>query len=221
MAECTCNIAANFPGLQGLNLGIISVSLRSSQNISVMNDGLKLFGPATGDLSITAYAPLNTGEELSCPGRAGVSFEWDQRIACDEVVGGNRYGMPIFGGSSGGSALTVYFIARAKDKAYKEGDVTSQISMTDYNSYETFSASAASGPFTMYLKTNHRDGYEFSYTGGPVPINKNNGRNPTRISWLSDILPGGSKLYLSNFTWEYTPVGVPTVSYSFIFSYSA
>jgi hypothetical protein len=208
MAECTCNIAANFPGLQGLNLGIISVSLRSSQNISVMNDGLKLFGPATGDLSITAYAPLNTGEELACPGRAGVSFEWDQRIACEEV-------------GSGGSAIIVYFIARAKDKAYKEGDVTSQISMTSYNSYETFSASAASGPFTMYLKTMHHDGYDFSYTGTPIPINKNNGRNPTNITWLADILPGGSKLYLSNFTWEYTTVGIPTVSYSFLFSYSA
>jgi len=218
MAECTCNIAANFPGLQGLNLGIISVSLRSSQNISVMNDGLKLLGAATGDLSITAYAPLNTGEELACPGRAGVSFEWDQRIACDDVVG-SSYGMPIYG--TGQSNLTVYFIARAKDKAYKEGDVTSQISMTNYNSYETFSASAASGPFTMYLKTMHHDGYNFSYTGSPLPINKNNGRNPTRISWLADILPAGSKLYLSNFTWEYTPVGVPTVSYSFIFSYSA
>jgi hypothetical protein len=203
MADCTCNIAANFPGLVGLNLGIISVSLKTSQNITVTNTGLQLFGASSGDLSITAYAPLGNGEELSCPGRAGVSFEWDQKMDCDS-----------------GNGLRIYFIARAKDKAYIEGDVSSQISMTSYNSYETFSASASSGPFTMYLKTTHRDGYDFSYRGTPVPVNKNNGRNPTIVPFLSPILPSGSKLYLSNFTWEYTPVGVPTVSYSFLFSHS-
>jgi hypothetical protein len=201
MANCDCNISAGFPFLGGL--GIISASLRTNKNIILTEGGVLLFGPTLGDLSITAYAPLPISTFISCPGRAGVSYEWDQRLDCDSY----SYVKPIF-------------IPRGKDKAYTEGDVPAgQISMIKYNDYTTFEASAASGPFTVYFKNDHSDGYNFYYSGVPLSVTPNSGKQSTVVSFLSGILPGGSDLYLTNFSWEYNPPNIPTVSYSFIFSY--
>lgn len=200
MAECFCNIAAEFTSLAGY--GIISANLRTNTNVIVTEGGLILFGPAFGDLSITAYAPLGS-QTLVCPGKAGVSFSWDQRYECDEY-----------------RSIKVYFIPRGGEKAFTEGDVTSEISMLPIVEYPTFNASAASGPTTPFLQYEHVDGYQFRYNGAPIDIQLEDSKRPMEIGFLNPILPPGSNLYLTNFNWDYNPPNVPTVSYSFLFSYA-
>jgi hypothetical protein len=202
--SCICHVAGEFPILG--SLGIISANLRTNVDVVVTEGGLVLYGPAFGDLSISAYAPLSDNERnsLGCPARAGASFNWDRRYACDDT-GGN---------------IAVYFIPRGKIRSYKEGEVTGNITMTEIVRYPFFSASAGSGPATPYLIEDHVDAYNFSYSGGPIPISPSDATHEKSLSIFGGILPTGSRLYLQSFSWEYTPPNVPNVSYSFLFSYS-
>lgn len=202
---CQCDIVANFP-IVGVNLGIISASLRSNANVVRIGDSLIAYGPTYGDLSVTAYAPLDLGETLPCASTASVSFEWEQHVDCDTDAG----------------EIIMRFIPRGREKSFQEGQVTTKIKMTyiNKNPYTSFNASASSGPHTPYFMNYHYDGYDFIYTGTPIAVNSTNGTDPTTVSFLSEVLPKGSMLYLTNFSWTYTPPEVPTVSYSFLFSYS-
>jgi hypothetical protein len=203
--NCKCDIAANFP-ITG-NYGIISASLRTNANVIVVGPSLRLYGPSTGDLSITAYAPLDIGESLKCAATANVSFDWDQRADCDTVTG----------------QIIMRFISRGRERAAQEGEITRQITMTHINAnkpYLSFSASAGSGPHTPYILNYHYDGYDFRYRGNPLPITAKTKTDSTVIPFLSQILPVGCALHLTSFSWTYTPPEVPTVSYSFLFSYS-
>jgi hypothetical protein len=201
--NCECHIAAAFPDVSGY--GIISATLRTNKAISIVatdcNPQIAITGAARGDLSITAYAPFHPSDDLKCPGNASISFGWDERLECD--------------------GFTTHFIPRTTNTAYMEGDVTEHINMvTVGNAYTTFNASAAGGPHTPYLYTDHYDGYNLEYTGSPITISVSDQKNPMTISFLSGILPTGSKLYLTSFNWSYTPPNIPTVSYSFLFSYA-
>ena len=188
---CECNVAANFPHLQGQ--GFISVSLRANTQILITVDTprIVLTGPTVGELSITAYS---TYEIFDCPGRAGVSYEWMQRYDCENDI--------------------MHFIPRGGDRSYYEGEITEDISMTTAVSYDTFSASAASGPHTPYLMTPHSDGYNFNYGGRPIEV----AGRWTGAGAVEALLPEESEVYLTSFTWEQTPPSWPTVSYSFIAS---
>lgn len=202
--DCFCNIAAEFPITKE---GIISAALRSSTNVTVTEGGVVLAGTSTGDLSITAYAPLD-GEILECSGRAGASFTWNQRVECDPDTG-------VY--------MKTHFIPGGNVKSYTEGDITSQISMIELIDYNVFNASASSGPHTVYFDVEHRDGYSFLYSGEPITINSSSNRESMTISFLSNVLPSDTNrfsLYLANFSWEYTPPNIPIVSYSFLFSYT-
>jgi len=187
--SCECNIAANFPFLK--NQGFISVSLRANTQIILTTGRVVLTGPTVGELSVTAYSRY---ENFLCPGRAGVNYEWMQRYDCYNDI--------------------MYFIPKGGDRSYYEGEVTSDISMISVVSYETFSASAASGPHTPYLMYPHDDGHTFSYTGRPISVT---GRW-TGAGAVESILPFGSEVYLTSFTWEQAPPNWPTVSYSYLVS---
>jgi hypothetical protein len=108
----------------------------------------------------------------------------------------------------------MHFIPRGGDRSYYEGEITSDISMTTAVGYDTFSASAASGPHTPYLKFPHFDGHNFNYSGRPISVT---GRW-TGAGSVESLLPAGSEVYLTSFTWEQTPPSWPTASYSFIAS---
>lgn len=187
--SCSCNIAANFPGLH--NQGFIAVSLRANTQILITTERLVLVGASVGELSITAYSAY---ENFSCPGKASVNYEWMQRYDCINDI--------------------MHFIPKGGDRSYFEGELTNDISMTSVVSYQSFSASAASGPHTPYLMTTHYDGYDFSYNGDPIEVN---GRW-TGAGAVENLLPVGSEVYLTSFTWEQTPPNWPTVSYSFMVS---
>lgn len=189
MAECECNIAAMFPHLGGH--GIISANLRSNTQIIITSELQILIGPSLGELSITGYAA--TGEIFECPGRAGVSYEWVQKYDC--------------------LADKIYFVPRGGDRAYIEGEVSSSVDITSILTSTGFSASASSGPHTVYLDSRHEDGHSFSYSAGPIAVT---GRD-VDLSIISSLLPNGDA-YLTTFSWEQTPPNIPTVSYSFIFA---
>lgn len=201
MADCVCHVVAAFPYLGGY--GIISANLRTNTNVVVAETGLVLYGPTVGNLSITAYAPLSTNEILDCPGRASVSFEWEQRIECDEDTG----------------VFRVYLIPRGQSKAVTEGSTTNNIRMVEDFEYTTFDASAAGGPHSVYMHTTHKDGHNFYYDGTPISVTPSDGYNDKLISFLAPLLPASSRLYLTEFSWTYTPPEVPTVSYSFLFAH--
>lgn len=200
MAECSCNIVGVFPYLK--NKGIISASLRTNVEINIVGDGIVLYGPTFGDLTITAYAPLNN-EVLPCPGKAGVTYTWDRRYSCDETDG----------------EIKIYMIPRGNAKAFIEGTVTDKINMVDIVSYKSFNASAVNGPSSVYFYDVHIDGYDFSYAGDPIKVDIDDAYKEKVVDFLSDILPKGSRLYLQSFNWEYTPPNVPQVNYSFLFIY--
>ena len=202
MAWCSCNIAAEFKELAGL--GIISANFKASTNFTLTDDGMAMHGPATGDLSITAYARCES--TLSCPGRAGASFGWIQKMDCDSSFGN----------------LVVYFIPNGISRSYIEGDVTNQIqmdTMTDVRDYKTFEANASSGPTTHSLILTHRDGYNMTYEGSPIKVTAESGKTSTILTFMSNILPVGATLYMNNFNWTHDPPDIPRVSYSFLFKY--
>lgn len=193
IGNCTCDVAASFD--LGLN-GVISANLRVNTNFMVTEGGIVLRGPTMGDFSLSAYT--DAGKNYKCPGRAGTSFEWMQKISCDDC-------------------LKVYFIPNGKAKAYKEGDAP--VTLVEAGcSYRTFSASASSGPSTPVFRFNHTDGYNLTYQGGPLAIGPENGKGPTTVGKLTTIV-GGGELYLTSFSWEHTPPNIPVVNYSFIFVY--
>ncbi len=206
MALCECNIAAEFPILG--SLGIISANLRTNTEVTLTAANTPLYGATTGDLSITAYAPLSAAERnsLTCPSKAGVNYNWERRYECDV-----------------GSRLIVHLIPRGGIKAYKEGPVTSKISMTTVKGYTSFSASASSGPTTPYIYNTHNDGYNFAYTGDPIKVSANDGKYAKTLEIFSaGQIPelAGAEFYLQSFSWDYTPPNVPTVTYSFLLSFS-
>jgi len=189
MAECECNIAAMFPYLGGY--GIISANLRSNTQIIITTENQILIGPSLGELSITGYAYTN--EAFECPGRAGVSYEWIQKYDC--------------------LADKIYFVPRSGERAFVEGSVSNTINITSILTSTGFSASASSGPHTVYLNSTHRDGYDFYYNGPPIAVT---GKD-TSPGIINNLLSNGDA-YLTNFSWEQTPPNIPTVSYSFIFA---
>jgi len=209
-----CDLVGNFPVKSGLH--IISANLRSRTEFLITPEtSIFLQGPTTGDLSITAYAPLLSNEEpkwqngtkvgMWCLGKAGASYSWNRRISCEDP-----------------GVLVVYLIPGGETGSYKEGAITSQISLVEKIDYDSFSASAASGPFSLYSHVTHTDGYNFVYTGSPIPISATDAYNAKQIDIFeagSDVMPQNYELYLTNFTWDYTPPNIPTVSYSFLFLY--
>jgi len=204
MAWCTCNVAAEF--LKDQNLGLTSVILKTNANFSVTEGGLVMYGPTMGDLSITAYAPLKSGEHLTCPGRAQTSFNWTQKIDCDV------------------NPMKVYFIPTGRSQASTDGDVTEKINMQTIGNgqpYDSIEAISANGPATASLVLVHMDGYDLTYTGSPIKVTIDSNKESTEIAFLKNILPDDSELYMNNFSWSYDPINIiPTVSYSFIFNYN-
>jgi hypothetical protein len=217
MAEyCVCQIVGNFPII---NVGIISASLRINQSVSITegDPAIPLYGPASGDLAITGYAPLPNGEILDCPGKVNVSFQWEQKTECDWEPGSPSMGMII-----------THFIPRGRAKSGIDGSVSSQFSFeTIYSPHvlTSFNASASSGPATPYFLDVHRDVYDVIYTGGPISIGLDDQFYPKDIAYLFEtvngnrLFPEGTRFYLTTFGWEYTPPNIPTTSYSFLVSY--
>jgi len=210
LANCECNIAAEFPiiGEQGVISATLKIATDFSFTETACGTQLLLEGATKGDLSLTAYSELHVLDDLKCPGSASVSFNWDSRIACE------------FDEFTEEAVFRTYMLPRGSAQASMEGDVTRYITMTKEGPiHTTFNASAASGPHTIYLLNEHQNGYDFHYNSGPISVSPDDGKNSKSIPFLDNVLPDNSRLYLTNFSWSYTPPNIPNVSYSFLFVY--
>lgn len=191
MADC-CRLVGNFDIADQC---IISVSMNSSTESNKGACDEIIVGPTIGTVSISAYA--TEGIHIGCPGKASISIPWVRRYDCDRNE--------------------VYFIFAGAGKASVAGDVQglATISQSIGRNYNTVSASASSGPATIYFYDEQEDGYGLTYTGGPYSFNANteDGVEFNRI--ISNI--GPETWYLQSFSLDCQPGQVPTASYSFVF----
>jgi len=193
MAHPCCNLVGNFP--IGELEGIISVSSKGSTEMSKIGDVI-IKGPSTGTLSISAYASKEV--HSGCAGRAGLSLNWIKKYDCEEDK--------------------VYFIFAGEGRSYKVGDVGSLVLLNypgDAVSYEVISASASSGPATVYQKENQIDSYGLQYLGGPWAFNTASG---DVVISLGSLSAGYGRIYLQSFSINLTPNQIPVVNYDFVYA---
>ncbi|MCK4975444.1 MAG: hypothetical protein KAS36_00770 [Anaerolineales bacterium] len=200
---CTCNIAGAFDIEYD---GIISASMSAGTDIKLTADEIILVGPTLGTINIQAYPyPPNPATNLErtlgvrCPTKVQAQISWVRRYDCDNNI--------------------YYFIPQRGGTASIEGETPDGISFEQgpFLGYRSFSASASSGPATVYLDTTHYDGFNLIYTGSPIPFES--GR-PEPMNILASKLPAGVELYLQSFSMDITPPHNSTVSYSFAFVYN-
>lgn len=203
MAEsCSCNIT----GLFDIDLtGIISVSMSSNTDINMTSSEVILVGPSTGTISMSAYpfargaSRLGTLLGATCPSTARAECKWVQKYSCEE---GKMYFLPAFGGSA----------------SITGGGITTVVLESPEVTYRSLNVDASSGPASPYLEGVHTDGFNLIYTGLPIGITS--GR-PQSYSFLSNVLPADTDLYLSSFEISVTPPNPATVSYNFVFAVGA
>jgi len=193
--EC-CNLAGNFP--IGELEGIISVSSRGGTEMSKVGGNI-LHGATSGVISVSAYASKTV--HAGCVGKAGMSLNWIKKYDCDNDV--------------------VYFIFAGEGKSYVTGDVGTLVDIhypDDTITYETISASASSGPASVYQKENQTDCYGLTYHGGPWSFET--GPDGAIAIDLGLIAAGYDNIYLQSFSLSTAPNQIPTVSYEFVYTVS-
>ena len=200
---CPCNIAGAFDIEYD---GIISASMTAGTDIKLTSDEIILIGPTLGTINIQAYPYLpNPATNLdrtlgvSCPTKVQAQMNWVRRYDCDDDL--------------------YYFIPQRGGTASLEGELPLGVSFEigPFLGYQSFSASASSGPATVYLDTTHYDGFNLIYTGHPIPFES--GR-PEPMNILTSRLPVGVDLYLQSFSMDITPPHNASCSYSFAFVYN-
>ena len=199
MATC-CNLVGNF------NItapGIISVTSQGSTQMNLISAGgtnASTISPSTGTVSITAYA--SDERYVGCPGRAGVTIPWVIRSNCAE----NIY---LFGGA-GRSYISGEVGNFAKFPSI--AGITNPIS-----EYNVVSASAGSGPASLYEDSTQKDGYGLIYSGNPWNINTTTEAGCT-INLTSYGIGGYGECKLQNINIQCVPGQIPVVNISFIYS---
>lgn len=199
MASC-CNLVGNF------NItapGIISVTSQGSTQMNLFTAGgvsASTISPSTGTVSITAYASQE--RYVGCPGRAGVSIPWIMRSNCAE----NIY---LFGGAG---------------RSYISGEVGSYARfpiipgiVNPISEYGVVSATAGSGPASLYEDSIQQDGYGLIYTGNPWNIDTTSEAGCT-INLTSYGIGGYGSCKLQNINIQCVPGQIPVVNMSFVYS---
>lgn len=193
----TCDLTGLFPIEY---TGIISVSLSSSTEVNLTSTNVILTGPTTGTISMSAY-PYLPGQDrilgVNCPSSARAECKWVQKYDC---FNSKMHFFPAWGGSASVSGDRIKGVSLEREVV----------------SYKSMSADASSGPAAPYFYSNQTDGFNLVYTGRPISIES--GR-PQAYNILSDILPGGTEIYLSSFDISVDPPTRSTVNYNFIFSF--
>ena len=126
-----CRLVGNYP--TSLD-GIISINTRTNLEVSKIDDCM-MVGPATGSVSVTAYA--NNNVHTGCQVSANVSIPWIRKYDCD-------YDISYFIFSGAGMASV------SGDRA----DINHLVRLNDVVcSTPHVSASASSGPTSLYQKS--------------------------------------------------------------------
>jgi hypothetical protein len=191
MAEECCQLVGDLDlGIDGC---IISINTSCNTEWSMACGDLQpLEGPSTGTVNITAYA--DTQLWIGCPSKAGVSIPFVRKYDCDNDI--------------------THFIFNGQGQSYYTGEANQYVSLVHEMGYtcEAISASSASGPTSIYTKTQQVNGYGMVYNGEPIPFTTS--AEGTEIV-LGGIL-GDTTYYLQSFSLDLNPGQFPTASYSFV-----
>ena len=203
MSNC-CNLVGNFFGnSDNKPTGIISVTSQGSAEVRLVSAGgrnVATVGPSTGTVSISAYA--SNERYYGCPGRANVTVPWIIKNDCSE----QRY---LFGGA--GRSSISGDVGTYAEFPHIAG-VTNPV-----NSYNVVSASASSGPASLYENSIQRDGFGLIYRGNPWIINTSTEDGCT-INLTSYGIGAYGVCKLQNINLQCVPGKIPVVNMSFIYS---
>jgi hypothetical protein len=171
---------------------IISINVSSNTETFWLCNQVKL-GPTIGSVSVSAIA--DTELYSGCPSKAGVSILWTRKYDCDTD--------------------TVYFINNGEGQSYISGDTAglATLNSTTGRVYPVISASASSGPTSLYMSIEREDGFGMNYTGGPWEFDTSTKEGVT----FNNFGVGTGDLYLQNFDLTLTPGEFPTANYTFAF----
>ena len=190
MADDCCRLVGNLD----LNLDgcIISINVSGKTEVNVAC-GEPLPGPTTGTVSLTGY--VETKMFVGCPSRAGVSIPWVRKYDCVE----NK----------------VYFIFAGEGSSFIEGEADRFVTLNQTldRTFKSINASSSSGPQSIYMETTHIDGYGLTFEGNPIPFTTN-----PKGTIIPNFGVGEGDMYLQSFNLEASPGGLPTASYSFVFT---
>lgn len=185
-----CHLVGNYPTTLD---GIISMNTRTNVEVSKVEE-CTIVGPATGSVSISAYADDKV--HSGCAVSANVSIPWIRKYDCDYDVS--------------------YFIFSGAGQASIAGDISDIANLVKLNDIicttPHVSASASSGPMSLYQKSDQHNGSGLTYNGHPWHFN-------TEVESTLDIkFDDFPSMFLQSFSLQCTPGQVPTASFEFVYS---
>lgn len=195
MVDNCCKLVGNFDALS-LHGGCV-ISINSNINTTFPQDCFDDLseGASVGSLNISGY--VGSSAHKGCHGRASVQVTWLRKYDC--------------------SANNTHFIFTGAGRSFIYGD-SSNCSISLERSFTSttklISASAQSGPTSLYTDIEQQEGIGMSFSGGPINFNTNS-ESSCKIANLGI---GISEYYLQNFNIEFVPGSIPVANYSFAFS---
>jgi len=193
--EC-CQLVGNL-SLSGFNGCITSINVSANTEV-IAQCATPQIGPTIGNVSLTGYA--STTPYVGCPSQAGVSINWLRKYDCENDI--------------------VYFINSGQGSSFMSGTFDGigyvSLNMNIGRAYNVINANSSSGPTSLYLSAERREGYGLNYSGQIFSF------DTSSLSSLviSNFGVGSGDMYLQNFSLEASPGNFPTVSYSFLFTIS-
>lgn len=187
MASGCCDLVGNLQiGLPGC---IISISTSCSVETGASCGGNIVDGPVIQSVNISGYATNCMWN--NCPGKAGVNIPYIRKYDCENDI--------------------LYIILAGEGQAFVAGDTGGLATLNNsFSSTKSMSASASSGPTSIYMSTTQNNGWGLSYGGNPISFT---------TSPDTPILVGIGSLgehYLQSFSFDAQPGQVPIASYNFI-----
>lgn len=145
-------------------------------------------------VTVTGYASTNI--HIGCPGRAGVSTTLTRKYDYDRQA--------------------TVFMCDGQGASHVVGDVNGLASVLEsQRSCEVFSASASSGPASIYIQAIQTTGLGLAYIGGPISFTTSEDCTTMSIS----IGPISGNFYLQSFSLDAQPGQLPIASYTFTRAY--
>lgn len=159
-------------------------------------ESIPLAGATLETVTVTGYASTNV--HIGCPGKAGVSTTLTRKYDCQSD--------------------TMRFFCDGQGSSYVAGDVGGLASVIKSSvTTSTLSASASSGPASIYMKSTQTNGLGLAYTGAPISFTTS--ENCTILS--INIAGISGDFYLQSFSLD-TPSGqLPVASYTLTRVYSS
>jgi hypothetical protein len=191
MSSSCCYLVGNF---DELSLSNCIISVNNNINTAFSYQGCSNSGGVRiGTINISGYA--DTQPFSGCPGRAGAAVSWLRKFDCENNE--------------------VHFIYTGQGRSFSSGGANSFVSLdtTFGDSSSIMSASAQSGPMSLYQSYTQIEGMGLSYSGPPISFNTSSKSGCV----VGNMGIGTGEYYLQNFNLEVVPGSIPVASYTFVY----